>query len=176
MDFFAQAIGIVAMAFNILSYQSKRPKGIITLQLFGMLLFSISFLMLDAYVGALLNGIGAVRAILFLKKDTLHTDKMPWLVGFGIAYLSVYVLNFTVFGKSPTTEHLIVEILPVVAMFASHLAYRMESTKHIRRICIISSVSWLIYNIYAVAVGAILCEVFSLVSIVIAMIRLDRKK
>ena len=88
----------------------------------------------------------------------------------------IYLLSFTVFGKSPTTEHLIVEILPVVAMFASHLAYRMESTKHIRRICIISSVSWLIYNIYAVAVGAILCEVFSLVSIVIAMIRLDRKK
>lgn len=176
MDVFAQAIGIAAMFFNIISYQCKRPKGIIGLQLFGTLLFSISFLLLDAYVGALLNGLAAIRALLFLKKDTLHTDGNGFLAAFGVAYIAAYVLNFTIFGKEPTAINFLIEILPVIAMFATHLAYRMDATGKIRRICIISSVSWLIYNLYALAIGAILCEIFSLISIVIAMLRLDKKE
>ena len=175
-DILAQAVGIVAMVFNIFSYQRKSAKGIIAFQLFGGLFFCVNYFLLGAYIGMLLNGIAAVRAILFLKKETFHTDKFGWLIGFGAAYVAAYVLNFTVFGKEPTAFHLIIECLPVIAMFATHLAYRYDSPKTIRRLCLISSVSWLIFNITAVAIGAILCEVFSLISILIAVVRLDKKE
>lgn len=39
----AQCIGIVAMVFNILSYQGKSQKTVIALQLFGAALFSVNF-------------------------------------------------------------------------------------------------------------------------------------
>ena len=45
IEIIAQVISILAMAFNILSYQRKTQRGIITFQLFGSSLFAISFLM-----------------------------------------------------------------------------------------------------------------------------------
>ena len=172
----AQAVGVVAMFFNIFSYQQKSAKRIIAFQLFGALFFAINYFMLGAYIGTLLNGIGLIRAILFLKKDTFRTDRVSWLVVFAVAYVGAYLLTFTVFDKPPTVFNLVIESLPVVAMFATHLAYRYNSPKTIRRFCLISSVSWLIFNVIHLAIGAILCEVFSLASILIAMVRLDKQE
>ncbi len=172
----AQATGIVAMFFNIFSYQQKSAKRIIAFQFFGTLFFALNYFLLGAYIGTMLNGVGMLRAILFLKKETFRPERIGFLIAFGIAYVGAYVLNFTVLGKEPTAFNLTMEILPVIAMFATHLAYRYDSPKTIRRFCLISSISWLIFNIINIAIGAILCEVFSLISIVIAMVRLDKKE
>lgn len=172
----AQAVGIVAMFFHIFSYQQKTAKGIIACQLFGSLFFGISYLMLGAYIAAMLNVVGMIRAILFIKKETFHTERFGWLIGFGVAYVAAYVLNFTLLQKEPNLYNLLIECLPVVGLFATHLAFRHNSTKTIRRFCIISSVSWLVFNIATVAIGAILCEAFSLVSIFVAMVRFDKQK
>lgn len=172
----AQATGFVAMFFNIFSYQQKSAKRIIAFQFFGTLFFALNYLLLGAYIGTMLNAVGMLRAMLFLKKDTFHPERIGFLIPFGMAYVGAYILNFTVLGKDLTAFNLITEILPVIAMFATHLAYRYDSPKTIRRFCLISSVSWLIFNIINVAVGALLCEVFSLISIVIAMVRLDKKE
>ena len=171
----AQAVGIVAMLFNIFSYQQKSAKRIITLQFFGASFFALNYLLLGKYIGAMLNLVGVIRAILFLKKEKTKVDRLFWVAIFGIAYVGAYVLNFTVVGVEPIPKNLSVEILPVIAMFATHLAYRCNSPRTLRYICLISSVSWLIFNIVSVAIGAILCEVFSLISIAIATIRENRK-
>ena len=78
--FIAQAVGIVAMFFFVFSYQQKNAKGIILWQMIGTLLFTINFFMLGEYLGAILNFIGFVRAVLFLKKDKLHTGSIGWLI------------------------------------------------------------------------------------------------
>lgn len=172
----AQAIGIIAMLFNIFSYQQKSAKRIIALQFFGASFFALNYLMLGAYIATMLNAVGVIRAVLFLKKDKTKVDRIGWVAVFGVAYVAAYVLNFTVLGKEPTARNLLVEVLPVIAMFATHLAYRYDSPKTLRRFCLISSVSWLIFNIVNFAIGAILCEVFSLVSIAIATVRQDKKE
>lgn len=172
----AQAIGIIAMVFNIVSYQQKSAKRIIALQFFGASFFALNYLMLGAYIASMLNLVGVIRAVMFLKKDKTKVDRLGWVAVFGIAYVAAYVLNFTVLAKEPTVRNLIVEILPVIAMFATHLAYRCDSPKTLRYICLVSSVSWLIFNIVNFAIGAILCEVFSLVSIAIATVRQGQKE
>ncbi len=172
----AQAIGIIAMLFNIFSYQQKSAKRIIALQFFGASFFALNYLMLGAYIATMLNAVGVIRAVLFLKKDKTKVDRIGWVAVFGVAYVAAYVLNFTVLGKEPTARNLLVEVLPVIAMFATHLAYRYDSPKTLRGFCLISSVSWLIFNIVNFAIGAILCEVFSLVSIAIATVRQDKKE
>ena len=45
----------------------------------------------------------------------------------------------------------------------------------IRKYALISSPLWLIYNIANFSIGAIICEVLSLCSILVGMLRLDRK-
>ena len=176
MELVAQIIGIFAMAFNIFSYQQKNQKYIIALQLIGSALFTVHFFMLGAYMGGLLNAVGIVRAIFFLHKDKLKSEHVLWLVGFIFVYLLSYVLTFTVFGKAFTPLNALIELLPVIGMTATTFAFRSKTAKTTRLLGFISSPSWLIYNIISLSIGAICCEVLSLISIVVGIFRLDREK
>lgn len=171
----AQIIGIVAMFFNLFSYQQKTRKGAIICQLFGTILFTINFFMLGATVGAIMNFIGALRAVIFINKEKLKADHVGWFIGFTVVYLASYVLTFTVLDKEPTAVNFILEFLPVIGMVATTHSYRLTDAKAIRKFGLISSPVWLIYNIANFSVGAIICEVLSLVSIIIGIVRLDRK-
>ena len=97
MELIAQAVGIAAMAFNILSYQQKTRARAIGFQFFGSALFAVNYFLLGAMVGGILNLVGTVRAIVFLNKEKLQAQKLPWLLGFTAVYLLSYVLTFTVF-------------------------------------------------------------------------------
>lgn len=175
-DIIAQAVGLLAMAFNIGSYQQKTRERVIAFQLCGGGLFAVNFLLLGATTGAILNGIAVIRAIVFLKRDKLHTNHPVWLAGFIAAYLASYIATFTLLDKAPNAANLIVEFLPVIGMTATTLSFRLTDAKAIRRYGLVSSPSWLIYNVCCFSVGAIICEVLSLFSILIGMFRLDRQK
>ena len=175
MKIAAQIIGIFAMLFNILSYQQKNKAQIVALQLFGSTLFSIHFFMLGAYMGGLLNVIGIFRAIVFLKEDFFHAKHWAWLFGFIAIYLLSYLLTFTVFEKAFTLSNGIIELLPVIGMTATTFAFRAKSAKSTRLLGFVSSPAWLIYNVISVSIGAICCELFSLLSILIGLLRFDVK-
>lgn len=176
IEIIGQVIGLFAMAFNILSYQQKSQKAVIGFQLFGSMLFAANYLMLGAIAGGLLNIVGIVRALVFLNKEKLHAEKPIWLIGFIAAYLASYVLTFAVFGKEVTPVNLIVEALPLIGMTAITVSFQMKDAKAVRFFGMLSSPSWLIYNIVSGSIGAICCEVLTLGSILIGMLRLDRKK
>ena len=175
IEIIGQAIGIVAMACNIISFQQKRQSYLIALQMMGGALFSISFFMLGATVGGILNIVAAMRAVIFLFERRLRATHPAWLCGFIALYVALYVLTFTVFGKEPTPTNLIIEVLPIVGMTASSIGYMLASSRAVRRLGLVSSPAWLTYNICYVSVGAIICEVISLGSIFIGMYRHDRK-
>ena len=172
-DLIAQGVGLVAMVFGVLSFQGKTARTIIIMQFCAGALFAINYYMLGEYLGAILNGVAVLRAILFLKKDRLHATSNWWLLVFLALYIGAYVLTFTVFGKEPTAVNLFLQSTPVIAMTALHLGMQRDSAKAIRRFGLIASVAWMTFNIAAAAIGAILCEAFALISNVSAMIRLD---
>ena len=171
-----QIIGIFAMAFNILSYQSKSARGVIFMQLFGASLFAASFLLLGQTVGGILNVIAALRAILFYFKKQTKIDSPGWIPVFIASYLAVYAATFLWFGKEPTLRNFIIECLPVLGMTATTIAYRFEEAGKVRKLGLISSGTWLVYTANAHALGAIICEILSLGSIVVGFLRHDRKK
>ena len=174
-EFIAQTVGIVAMAINILSYQQKTQRQVIRFQLLGSALFVVNYLMLGAMVGGIMNAISILRALVFLNKEKLHADRPVWLIGFTATYLLSYVLTFTLFDKEPTLFNLIIEFLPIIGMTAITISFTMTDAKAIRRFGLISAPSWLIYNIVSGSIGATACAVLTLGSILIGMLRLDRK-
>lgn len=176
MELAAQIISILAMAFNILSYQRKSAKGVIAMQFFGGSLFALSFLMQGAYIGGILNIIGAVRAVLFYYKEKFKTDRIGWLVAFIASYLGAYAATFLIFDKEPIAINFLIECLPVIGMVATNLAFRYKEAGIIRRFGLVSSCCWLVYNFVAMNIGAIACEILSIGSIFIGILRLDRKK
>lgn len=175
IEIIAQAIGIVAMVFNILSYQGKKQKTVITLQLFGGLLFAVNFWMIGAKVGGILNVIAVIRALIFLFKDKLKANSVFWLIGFILSYIVVYILTFTTFGTELTLWTLIRELLPVIGMTALSVGFRLKDAANIRKYGLVSSPVWLIYNIAVGSWGAIICETLTLISIFVGMFRHDKK-
>ncbi len=172
----AQTIGIVAMAMNILSFQCKQQKNIIFMQLFGALLFTVNFLILDAITGACLNFIAILRALVYANKERFHGEKSFWAWLFSALFISTYFLTFTVFGKEPTAFHLIIEVLPVIAMVVTTISFQAKKAATVRKLALIGSPLWLVYNCFCFSLGGILCEAISIVSVIIGMLRYDRKQ
>ena len=172
----AQAVSVVAMAMNILSYQGKRQSTVFAFQLLGTALFSISFFMLEAYTGALLNALGVVRSAIFLNKKRLHADRPVWLAAFALAYVTAYVLSFAVFGKEASLRNILIELLPVAGMVVTTVSFQKKDSKSVRLYGLINSPLWLTYNVVNLSVGGICAEVFGATSIIIGYLRLDTKK
>ena len=110
MEFWIQAIGIVAMAMNIIAFQFKNKRTLLMLICVGSTLFSINMLMLGAITGGIMNILGAIRSLVYVNKDKLPSVKMVNAM-FIAAYLISYVLSFAVFGTEPTARNFILEFL-----------------------------------------------------------------
>lgn len=172
----AQAIGIVAaLAVNI-SFQFKKKSTLLLVQLVGNVLFAINFFMLGAYVGGLLNTIAIVRALVYLKKDSLKVPIALVNAAFIVSYFIAYALTFTVFGKDFTLANAIVELLPVIGMTALTFGFAGSNAKAVRLSTLINCPCWMAYNIINFTLGGILCETLCLGSLVAAILRLDVKK
>ena len=169
----AQIIGIVAMGTNIISYQFKSRKMLLFFQFLGSALFAVNMFMLDATMGGILNILGVARALTYINKDKIKIPLIYVNSAFVLAYVSCYVLLFTVFGTKPTAINMISEILPVLGMSIMTFALAGDDAKKIRLCGFINSPCWLIYNCFNFAIGGILCEAFSLISITSAFIRID---
>lgn len=175
LEIAAQAAGIVAMVFNVLSYLWKKQKTVITFQLLGSSFFAISFFMLGAFSGSIGNIITVFRATMFLNKEKTHAENPRWLPVYICLFLIMFVLNFTAFGKEITVFNLFTELLPFIGGLALSIGYFLKSASGIRKAGLVSSPCWLLYNIIVGSWGATLCEVFTLTSIFTGMIVNDRK-
>ena len=175
-EIIGQGVGIVAMAFIILSYQPKTQKNIFLLQFIGSALFSINFFLLEAYVGAYLNVIGLLRGLAFYFKEKTKADKWYMILILCLLFAVGYPLTFTVFGKSFNLLNAVIEILPVIAMIVATFSFATKEAKTLRKLSLVCSPCWLIYDAVSLSVGGVICEVLSLMSIITAIIRHDIKK
>lgn len=170
-----QLFGILGMAMNILSYQGKSQRSIMTMQFFGSVFFAVNLFMLNAMSGCLLNIVGIARAIVYANKDKIKRIKI-FNVGFVVLYLLSYVMVFTVFKKEFNLFNGIIEFLPIIAMTCTTISFSSAKPKIIRRMMFISSPFWLTYNSINMSIGGILCEIFSIISAFIGVFRYDLKK
>lgn len=170
-----QIIGIIAMIIAVSSYQCKHQRTLILVQLVGAALFSINYFAVGAIEGGLINAVCIFRSIVFANKKFFRADKPIWVGVFAAIFIGCTVLSFTTFGTALTVPNVLLSLLPVIGMTASTVGFFMKDAKAVRRCGMIHSPAWLLYSSINFSLGGILCEVFSIISIVTAMIRLDRK-
>ena len=162
-----QIIGFVAMGIIVFSYQQKSHKRILTFQMVSGLLFTLHYLFLGAYTGCISNLIGAGRSAVYAGRGkSAFTSFKLWPVIFSVV--------FTVSGI--LTWDNIFSVFPMIAMISSSVVLWIDSPKINRAFSIPTSACWLIYNIANLSYAGIATEIFVLSSIIIGMIRLDRKK
>ncbi len=176
MPIIAQIIGIVAMAAIILSYQFKSPKKLMACQLVGTFLFMVNMIMIGAVTGAIMNLLGFLRSLVYMKPERLRIPLKVITALFVTSYIISYACVFLFLGTEPTVENLLLEFLPIIGMVAVTIGFASNNSKTIRRLGLINSPCWLTYNIFHFSIGGILCEAFGIVSILSATVRHDLKK
>ncbi len=175
MELVAQIIGILGMTSNIISYQFKRRVGVLICLLMGGVLFAINMFMLGAIIGGILNILSVIRSPAYMNLDKRPSQKNILNALFIVLFIVSYIFTFTLFGKEATLPNLVLELLPVIGSIALTVSFSMNTSRAIRIAGFISSPCWLIYNCFVFSIGGILCEVISLISIITAVIRLDRQ-
>lgn len=176
VEIIGQVLGVIAAIFNISSYQCKKHKNVVIMLLISSSLFCFSYILTGAITGGILNGLGVLRCIVYSNKEKFKAENKWWFIGFCATYLFTYVLTFTAFNKEFNFKNAIIEILPVIGMVATNIGLRMKESKHIRMMAYISSPSWLIYNSINMVIGATITEIIALISVTVAVIRLDIKR
>ena len=176
MEVVAQIFGIIGMLFNLLVFQQKTHKGVLICQFFAAVTFGANYFMLGAFVGGMLNVVGALRAVVFFFKEKTDANNINWLIIFILAFASSYPTTFCVLGTQPTVRNLIIESLPVIAMVIITVSLRLGAAKAVRFMGLFSSPLWLTYNIFTGSIGAIASEIMNLISMVIGIFRFDIKR
>lgn len=166
MELFAQILGFIALGMAIISFQSNSRKRILLFQLIAGSIFTVHFFLLGAYTGSVLNLLGVLRSAVFYNKGRKWADSVLWLAAFFIASAAICVFTWA----GPAT------LLPSLAMMLTTVAFYVSNTTLIRALNLPSSPMWMIYNILNRSYAGVLTECFVMTSIIVAMIRFDRKK
>lgn len=162
----AQIIGFIALVFAMVSYQMKTQKKIVLIQIVSCSFFALHFLMLGAYTGALMNLIAAIRSVVFANKDKKWGRSNWWIVFFSL--VCVVAVGFTWEGT--------LSLMPMAGMVLTSVAWGIEKASLVRLISLPSSPLWIVYNFICGSTAGVLTEVFVMISIITAMIRLDLPK
>lgn len=168
MDCLIQALGFFGVLASVLSFQCKTHKRILFLRTMNEFLFGIQYLLLGAYTGAAMNAVGCVRNYVFSYQ--VQKGKKT---AFSRALFSVAFVAFSLATWSGPKSMLI-----AVAKVLSTYAYGCTDTVRMRWIILVTSSSWLVYNVCIGSIAGVVCEGFTLLSLVVALVRIqvDRKK
>ncbi len=162
MEFLAQAIGIIAMIFNISSFQCKKNKTLFIFIGIGSLFFSINFLLLGAYVSAVYNIISIIRSVLALN-EKFFTKKSFYFI------CALYIIGTVFAYDNPWSIVLFVaQIVQTYAMWFKDGSVIRKSQYYF-----VSPV-WIVNNIIVFSIGGILCELFMMSSAIISYLRFKK--
>ena len=176
VELVAQLIGLVAMVIAVSSFQVKSQKGIVSVLIISTSLWTLHYLLKGLYVGALLNLICAIRSVIYSKRSTHKwAASTVWIYVFTALSFVVYALQFTVFGTERTAGNFILQLLPVIGVFATSIGFRSKTGFGVRASQLVSGPVWLIYNIIGKSIGGAVTEVIATASVVVGIIRHDLK-
>ena len=165
-EIIGQIIGFIAMGIIVISYQQKSHKNILTFQMVSGLLFTVHYILLGAYTGAIMNLLGAFRSLVYANRGKKWASSIIWP--------TVFSIGFVVSGIM-TWDNMF-SVFPLIAMLMSSIVLWIEQPKINRIFSLPTSTCWLIYNIKTLSYPGIITEIFVLTSIIIGIIRLDIKK
>jgi len=160
----AQALGILGSIAFIIDFQIKNRTWFISVQLFGIILFMIQFLLLESYGGFFLNIVMFMRT-LFLALSKNKYMKQCLVVTIILVVIAT-ILN--IYLKLDT--HLV--LFPCVACIVQSIGMCQTNSYKYRYYQIFgSSIEWLTYNIVRGSIGGIMSESFAIISSIIYLVR-----
>jgi len=160
-EIIGQALSWVAALFGFATYQCKTQKRVlIMLSLCGVSL-CISYLLLGAYSGLVLNIVGLIRNFVFAAKDKkIFSYKWwPWV------FAGIMGLAGAMSWQGP------VSLLIIVGLMLYTIFLSSDNVQNLRKCLLVTSTMVLLYDAYYHVWGGALFEGVSIISAIIGLIR-----
>lgn len=165
--FIAQAFGIVACVFSVISMLSKNITGALIYQMLANIAIAINFALVDGISGGVVCIIGTVQTLVMFLMRKREIEPKNWLL---FVFLAAYIIaSVIMFAKW-------FDILSAVAAVTFAVAVFQKNTSAYRAIMLVNSCLWIVFDFCAGAYTAIITHGIILVSIIVGMIGIDSKK
>lgn len=162
-DIIIQVIGGLGIVASVISFQCKKHRSILIFRTLNESIFAVQYFLLGAYTGMIMNLIGSVRNLIFAHRVARGKKTTVPMIIFSV----MFVVFGIFFWQGPKS------ILVMIAKVLSTVAYGNKNTTVVRGIVLVTSTAWLIYNSCVFSIAGVLCEAFTLASVVLGIIRLD---
>lgn len=167
-EIWGQICSIAAMVLITSAYQANTKKGLLIVQTPGVILLTVSYLLLGQFDGFVLNSVCVMRNILcfFIKEKTTAYYAMT-----DILLITMGTLGF-VFWQS------YLSLLLIVALVANTFFVALGKPQLLRYSLLVTSSLCLLYNclIPTPSIGGILLETITITSALIGIVRTVRRR
>ena len=141
---FAQLVGVAASGFVIAAYCIKSDVKTKKIVMGGSILFAVHFFMMGAFTAMGVSIVNIVRVWL-----SIRYHGVVWLCTF---FVSLYLLIGVFTFKEA------IDFLPIFTPILGCIAMYFFSGVRFRAICLIATMSWLVYGLLIGSVGTVLTQ------------------
>ena len=159
-----QALGVVAVILGFVTYQMKSPKALLIVNLVTCGVFCLHYLLIGAISGAVMNGIGIIRNVVYTNRDKKVFSSPAWPFIFAVIMVVAGLVTWQDWRS----------VLMVSALFINSLALSMKNARHIRWSLLITCPLVMLYDVLLHSYGGIVYEGMSIVSAIIGILRFRR--
>lgn len=166
MIIIGQIFGWLAALLAFISYQCKEHKKLLAVQTFSTLSICISYLLLDARSGMLLNFICILRNFVIFRKDIRFFSYSFW----PYALAGVMAVAGMMSWQGPMS------LLIIIALMVNTIFLYFPNVQNLRKSILLTSTMILIYNIYYTVWGGVVNELIAISSAIIGLYRYRKIK
>lgn len=167
----AQACSIISLILTIISYQMKSPKMLLVVNFCATAAMTVSYLLLGAWSGMILNCLCLVRNLCFIYKDKEMFGKKPLSSSAVLPIIIVLMVGGALMSWDGPASLLIMVALALNTFFMS-----LDDNQKLRYSILLTSSLVIVYNVLVMNYAAILNEAFAIVSSVVGIVRFREKK
>jgi hypothetical protein len=160
----AQIISLFALLANVVGIQLKKKQHILFSFIIAATFFTISFILLGAYSGAVICAIAGVQTVTNYIFERRQRKFPNWLT---MAFIVISIIG------GIATYHNIYDILPVIGAIAYILSIVQTQESRIRKITLFTLVLWIVYDIIVAAYVTVAGDAMFFISAMIAIVRYD---
>lgn len=164
----ALIIGLTATTFFLLGYLMKSRKRIILFNVTSRVLYILQYVLLGAFEGAALDIAGAAATVFAQKKDLPFIKKHLKLV-FAAVNIIIIITGLLLYKN-------IYSLLPIMGVMLHTGAFWLDDEKYVRRVSLIGSPFWLVYNFVSGAYGSCVGDTLSIIFLISSIYRYDIKQ
>lgn len=161
----AHILGVLAVVTFLLSFQFKNRRNIIAVNLTSRLLYILQYIFLGAFEGAVLDFMGLLLSFFAGYKEKEFVTKHFKAI--------MVIINLILLAAGLALYENIFSIFAIFGIVFEIAALWLTKEKNIRILSMFAAPFWLVYNMANSAYGSVVGNVLVMVSIVIAMARLD---